>query len=193
MRHALSVLLLTFVAAIDMRGAEPDQWKGLKLGEASAEHAITVLGSPKSDELAELKMTHFHWAFTRLLSDEYKKRQFRVLTFLGAENFKTVALCFSPEGTLGAIVLEPDENNPIPADTLSKVYADATFERPTLDVYYYLVGLSVPHSAVIVADVRTDRKFAKGTPPGRVVKLSLVSKRLLDDTKRADAITRSLQ
>jgi hypothetical protein len=96
---ALFILAVLPVLAADPR---PDGWEGMVLDVSRAEDAIQLFGQPAKDKdkvFLNLPRT-MSW-----LSDTYKQKTFRTLTYKKLHGYKTVEFSFL-DGTLVAIAME---------------------------------------------------------------------------------------
>jgi len=104
---AFMMILALAVCTLGQDAPQPDRWKGLILGESTAEQAIEKLGnSPKSDKKERLYLLKSNW-----FSQQTTKKIWRILHYENVEGFSDVKIAFSPENKLVWLQLEPKKLN----------------------------------------------------------------------------------
>ena len=125
MKLIISLLILLFAAAPNIRAAEdmrPDAWAGMVLDVSSPEDAVSLFGPPSKDkDKVALDLPRpLSW-----LSDKWKQKIFRTITYKKIREYKDVQFSFL-DGKLVAILMEAPngeiEDNWIDPDDLETLF-----------------------------------------------------------------------
>ena len=111
--------LLLIVFVVSAFSQKPDRWRGLEIGETTAEKAIATLGTPKSDKMERLIFQNRSW-----ISKSVRESKMRILHYEQIEGFPDVKLAFDDAGKLAVIHLEPKK---ITAQAFVGSYEDLEF------------------------------------------------------------------
>ena len=199
-----------FVCAQEQDRPMPDRWRGLILDHSTPEHAISILGKPKSDKPSELPVQRINNWITK----KRKQKIFRKLKFDKPEGVDSAELYFL-DGKLVMIQIDPKEVNPnrlsgiygIPfkpmVNAIDEAFSPRDYERNQGKVYpksyptvYYVVAVS---DRSFISGMVDNSSFgsvfkksmgvgdAEGDMPGKVSFFQLIS-RSLENRDGADAL-----
>lgn len=180
------ITAVAFLTSGICQSAQADRWKGLVLGEATAEQAIKTVGlKPEADETGRFMELGKQKLFDRFalpgIVEPRKDEVLRVMRFSGVEGFKAVSLAFRAD-KLVMIQLVPEKQNKILASDLESLYDDCHFRfvpdsrdmwtksfgvdpnsgelRPkNYEVFYLLLGAS--KRSGIIAQIENQPGFAQ--------------------------------
>ena len=175
---AIPVIGLVCTASVlaQANDPRPDGWQGMVLGVGSPDDAVRLFGTPVRDrnKVALEPVRPLSW-----LSDKYKEKVFRTLTYKKLHDYKQVQLSFldsklvlisleAPDAELEKNWIDPDDlealfavnfkphqrkhNSKLPPSTEFRANAPAELKKDEYDYWYDMIAVSENSFIVAITD-----------------------------------------